>query len=400
MSIDRVLEKKRDGKELTPEEIEYFITAVTNEVATRAQAAAFLAFVFQNGMSESETVALTLAMADSGHRLTWPAFDAVIADKHSTGGVGDKVSLILAPLWAAMGVKVPMISGRGLGHTGGTLDKLEAIDGYRVDLSEDRLRTVLQEVGCFISGQTETLAPADRILYALRNETCTVPCIPLIVASILSKKLAEGIDRLVMDVKYGSGAFMKTRAEAEALSSMLTTVGSGAGLQMRTVLSDMNQPLGQAVGNAVEVEEAISCLQGAGPADLSELVCDLIGDPQAQEVLASGAAFEVWERMVSAQGGKLNVPLRGIGCQELVLEAPASGVVRQCDAYSIGYASVLLGGGRMRAQDPIHHGVGIWLQAKVGDAVEKGQPLATMLHTSINTARAMSLLKEAYVISE
>ena len=193
---------------------------------------------------------------------------------------------------------------------------------------------------------------------------------------------------------------MKTRAEAEQLSSMLTKVGSGAGLHMRTVLSDMNQPLGQAVGNAVEVEEAISCLQGAGPTDLSDLVCDLIGDPKAKEVLASGEAFAVWERMVVAQGGNLNVPLKGIGCQETVLESPVSGVIRRCDAYNIGYASVLLGGGRMRAQDPIHHGVGIWLQAKVGDVVEKGQPLATMLHTSVQTERALELLTEAYVIDE
>ena len=400
MSIDRILERKRDGCELSADEIEYFINAVTNEVATRAQAAAFLAFVFTRGMSKQETVALTLSMADSGHRLHWPDYGASIADKHSTGGVGDKVSLILAPLWATLGVKVPMISGRGLGHTGGTLDKLEAIEGYQVTIQENRLKDILDEVGCFICGQTATLAPADRILYALRNETSTVPCIPLIVASILSKKLAEGIDRLVMDVKYGSGAFMKTKEQAEELARSLTEVGSGAGLDMRAVLSDMNQPLGHGVGNAVEVEEAIQCLKGEGPEELSSLVCDLIGDPRASEILSSGAAFEKWQQMVQAHGGKLGQPLKGFGCQERVVLASQDGVVQQCDAYKIGYASVLLGGGRLRADEAIHHGVGMWVHAKVGDLVEKGQPLVTVLHNEKNLERALTLIDEAYVISQ
>lgn len=399
MSIDRILERKRDGVELSADEIEYFVTAVTNEMATRAQAAAFLAFVYNQGMTDQETVALTLAMADSGHRLKWPAYDSIIADKHSTGGVGDKVSLILAPLWATLGAKVPMISGRGLGHTGGTLDKLEAIEGYQVTIAEERLEAILDDVGCFICGQTATLAPADRIFYALRNETSTVPCIPLIVASILSKKLAEGIDSLVMDVKYGSGAFMKTREQAEELAKALTEVGIGAGLEMRAVLSDMNQPLGNGVGNAIEVEEAIRCLQGEGPSDLATLVCELIGDPRANEVLSSGAAFEKWEEMVHAHGGQLDKPLRGFGCQEQVVLAQKDGIVERCDAYNIGYASVLLGGGRLRADEAIHHGVGMWIHAKVGDKVEKGQPLVSVLHNNKNVESVLQLIDEAYVIS-
>jgi pyrimidine-nucleoside phosphorylase len=400
MSIDRILERKRDGKELQQSEIEYFITAVTNGVATRAQAAAFLAFVYHQGMSEQETVALTLTMADSGYRLHWSEFDAVIADKHSTGGVGDKVSLILAPLWATLGSNVPMISGRGLGHTGGTLDKLEAIAGYQVTLPEERLKNILRDVGCFICGQTEALAPADRILYALRNETSTVPCIPLIVGSILSKKLAAGIDKLVMDVKFGSGAFMKTKEEAQILADALVRVGSGAGMQMRAVLSDMNQPLGRAIGNAIEVEEAIQCLQGQGPEDLTSLVCDLIGDPRASDVLRSGAAYEKWQEMVRAQGGLLSDPLKGIGCQQRVLEASETGVVQRCDAYSLGYATVMLGGGRKRADEAIHHGVGIWLHAKVGETVEKGQPLATILHNNVNLKDAVALIEQAFVIGQ
>ena len=398
MSIDKILERKRDGFGLTSDEVTHFVEAITQGVATRAQAAAFLAFVYTQGMNEDEMVALTLAMADSGHRLTWSGLDGYFADKHSTGGVGDKVSLILAPLWATLGIKVPMISGRGLGHTGGTLDKLEAIPGYQVTIPEDKLHAMLSSVGCFICGQTDTLAPADKILYALRNETSTVPSIPLIVASILSKKLAEGIDKLVMDVKYGSGAFMKTRQQAEILADSLVRVGTGAGLDMTAVLSDMNQPLGFAVGNSIEVEEAIQCLQGHGPEELSSLVCRLSDDPKASEVLASGAAFETWERMVYAHGGRLAEPLRGEGCTEIIVKAPRQGTVQRCDAYDIGYATVLLGGGRMRADEDVHPGVGVRLHAKVGDNVEKNQPLATVLHSDRNLDEALRYIAQAYVI--
>ena len=242
--IDDILRVKRSGGRLTDEQVLGFVNGVVDGSVSRPQAAAWLAFAFTRGLDDGEAIALTRAMTDSGARLSWSGIDGPFIDKHSTGGVGDKVSLILAPLWAELGWKVPMISGRGLGHTGGTLDKLEAIHGYRTDLDDPSLRRCLVDIGCFISGQTAALAPADRILYALRNETQTVECIPLIVASILSKKLAEGLDRLVLDVKVGSGAFMKTLDDARALARALVRVGNGAGVSTRAVLTDMMMPFG------------------------------------------------------------------------------------------------------------------------------------------------------------
>lgn len=400
MRIDQILERKRDKKTLSEAEIQFVVRGIVDGSISRAQATAFLAFTYLNGMKEEEMVALTIAMADSGHRLRWSKYNGLIADKHSTGGVGDKVSLVLAPLWACLDVKVPMISGRGLGHTGGTLDKLESIQGFQTNIPEDELAGILDSVGCFICSQTEALAPADRILYALRNETSTVPCIPLIVASILSKKLAEGIDTLVMDVKYGTGAFMKTRTDAYKLGLALEHVGTGAGLNFRTVLSDMNQPLGSAVGNSLEVQEAIQCLKGEGPEDLSKLVCDLIDDPRAAELLASGQAFEKFVEMVKAQGGDLSKPLRDINTKQWVYRSPASGIVKKCDAYNIGYASVVLGGGRSKEADPIHHGVGLMVHAKVGDKVSRGQPLATVYHVEKGLEDTQKLLEKAYQIEQ
>jgi thymidine phosphorylase len=380
LSIDAILETKRDGGALSEAQIQAFIDGLLSEQVTRAQAAAWLAMVFTRGMTDSETVSLTRIMTDSGDRLSWPGLDGPFVDKHSTGGVGDKVSLVLAPLWVALGCRVPMISGRGLGHTGGTLDKLESIPGFRTDLQPAELRTVLETAGGFISGQTGDVAPADRVLYALRNETSTVPSIPLITASILSKKLAEGIDTLSLDVKWGSGAFMKTREDAEALARSLVAVGNGAGVQTRARITDMNQPLGLTVGNAIEVEEAVACLKGEGPEDLASLTCDLIGDPRAREVLDSGAAYAHWCRMVEAQGGDPAAPLLGGGCTEAVVASPRSGVIERCDAYEIGRAAFVLGAGRLRAKDPVHFGVGVRVHAKVGDRVEAGQPLVTLLH--------------------
>ena len=278
------------------------LTELLNGSVTRAQAAAWLAMVYLQGMTDEETVCLTRIMTDSGDRLSWPGIEGPFVDKHSTGGVGDKVSLVLAPLWMALGCKVPMISGRGLGHTGGTLDKLESIPGFRTDLEPSELRRVLEDAGGFISGQTGDVAPADRILYALRNETATVPSIPLITASILSKKLAEGIDTLSLDVKWGTGAFMKTREDAEVLARSLVAVGNGSGVNTRARITDMNQPLGHAVGNAIEVAEAVACLKGEGPEDLASLTCELIGDPRARELLDSGSAYVQWCRMVTACG--------------------------------------------------------------------------------------------------
>ena len=395
-----VLQAKRDGRELSESEIQVWVQGVVDGTVTRAQAAAFLAFVFNNGMTVDETVALTMAMVDSGDRLSWADMDGPFVDKHSTGGVGDKVSLILAPLWAELGSCVPMISGRGLGHTGGTLDKLESIPGYRTNLATDELGSVLRDVGCFISGQTASLAPADRILYALRNETSTVPSIPLITASILSKKLAEGIDELVLDVKWGSGAFMKTHESAAELADMLCRVGRGAGVLTRAVLTDMNQPLGRTVGNAIEVEEAIACLQGGGPGDLAALTVDLIGDPRAKDVLASGAAYERFCRMVSAQGGDPTAPLLGGGCAEAVVESPVDGVVTAVDALSIGKAAFALGAGRSRSDAPVHPGVGLTIHKKIGERVSRGEPLVTMRVGGVGVAQATDLVRGAYRINE
>jgi pyrimidine-nucleoside phosphorylase len=397
--VHEALQAKRDGHALTQAQIFGLISGIVDGSVTRAQAAAFLSFVFIRGMDVEETVSLTMAMVESGDRLDWSELDGPFVDKHSTGGVGDKVSLILAPLWAELGSIVPMISGRGLGHTGGTLDKLEAIPGYKTDLESDALRAVLSDVGCFISGQTASLAPADRLLYALRNETSTVPSIPLITASILSKKLAEGIDELVLDVKWGSGAFMKTHSDAAALADMLCRVGRGAGLLTRAVLTDMNQPLGRTVGNAIEVEEAIACLKGEGPGDLANLTADLIGDPRAAAVLASGAAYERFCRMVSAQGGDPTAPLLGGGCEERVVESTEAGMIIAADALDIGKAAFVLGAGRTRSDQPVHPGVGIEIHKKVGERVERGEPLVTLRVADQGVDQAIEWVRGAYSIS-
>ena len=306
-----------------------------------------------------------------------------------------------APLWAELGLKVPMISGRGLGHTGGTLDKLEAIPGYRCDLDETALRRALTDVGCFINGQTASLAPADRILYALRNETQTVECIPLIVASILSKKLAEGLDRLVLDVKVGTGAFMKTEADARRLAEALVRVGNGAGVGTKALLTDMEQPLGEACGNALEVRESIACLQGGGPADLRDLTIELAGHPDAAAVLASGRAYERFERMVAAHGGRLAALAESeAGVEVEELRAPRPGVLTRCDAWEIGRAAFVCGAGRLHAEDPVHPGVGVSVFKKVGDRVEAGEPLARLHHAGRGVEEARALLASAFAVGD
>lgn len=398
-TVDRVLEAKREGRALEPAEIAWFIEALMREEITRAQAAAFLAFVFLRGMDRAETVALTRAMRDSGRVLAWRV-DGRVVDKHSTGGVGDKVSLVLAPLWAELGAFVPMISGRGLGHTGGTLDKLEAIEGFRTDLPVPQLQRILAEVGCFIVGQTDELAPADRLLYALRNETCTVPSVPLITASILSKKLAEGLDELVLDVKWGRGAFMGRLEDACALRDSLVEVGEGAGVRTRALLSEMNRPLGRTIGNALEVEEAVACLRGEGPAELAELCCRLIGrDEQevarARALLDRGGAYERWCRMVRAQGGDPAAPLRGQGCAVEVVVAPRPGRVHRLDALDLGRAAFELGAGRRAAGEVIHPGVGLRLRVEEGEEVQAGQPLVEIVHAQRRLDRARALIAQA-----
>lgn len=397
--IDEILRARRAGAPLSEAQVRGFVAGVVDGSVSRPQAAAWLAFTFLRGLDDAETVALTRAMTDSGERLSWPGIDGPFYDKHSTGGVGDKVSLVLAPLWAELGRRVPMISGRGLGYTGGTLDKLEAIPGCRTDLDPPALRRVLAEVGCFINGQTATLAPADRVLYALRNETQTVECIPLIVASILSKKLAEGLDHLVLDVKVGSGAFMKTVPEARALASALVRVGTGAGVHTRALLTEMDQPLGRACGNALEVRETVECLQGGGPPDLVELTVRLAGHPEAAAVLASGRAFPRFEAMVRAQGGDL-ARLAEARAEERVLLAEREGVVTRCDAGAVGRAAFLLGAGRLRAEDPVNPAVGIVVEKKVGDRVGRGEPLARLHHAGRHLERALEELRDAFAIGE
>jgi thymidine phosphorylase len=399
LQVSALLAAKREGRAWSAEQVQRFVDGVLDDSISRPQAAAALAFTLCRGMSEDETVALTRAMARSGQRLAWPAEGGPLCDKHSTGGVGDKVSLVLAPLWAELGARVPMLSGRGLGHTGGTLDKLEAIPGFRTDLSMGALHSVLDEVGCFISGQTAELAPADRVLYALRDETGTVASIPLITASILSKKYAAGIDALVMDVKWGTGAFMPTEAEAQALADALVRTGAGLGIHMRAVLSPMSTPLGRAIGNALEVQEAIAALQGQGDPALVALTCALIGDPRAEAVLASGAAYERFCRMVRAQGGDPAAPLRGLdGVRERVVCAEHSGALRRLDALGLGQAAVLLGAGRQRQGEAVHPGVGLLLLAKEGERVEAGQPLIRVLHADVGLDAALSLIGAAVEI--
>ncbi|NQU50517.1 MAG: thymidine phosphorylase [Planctomycetes bacterium] len=393
------LEARREGREQSEKEIQAFVTAVVEDSITRAQAASWLAFVYCKGMTSAETVAFTRAMTESGVTMAWPGLQGPFIDKHSTGGVGDKVSLVLAPLWAELGYKVPMLSGRGLGITGGTLDKLEAIPGFKTDLPLGQLRGVLEDVGCFMNGQTAEIAPADRILYSLRDETGTVPSVPLITASILSKKLVEGLDKLVLDVKCGSGAFMQSAQRAAELAESLHRVGTGAGLEIETHITDMSQPLGLKIGNALEVEEAVECLQGGGPTDLIDIVVQLSGcGERARETLANGAAYPRWRKLLRAHGGDPDAKLHGGGCKTVVIEAPNSGVVTRCDAGDVGRCAHKLGAGRENSGEPVHFGVGVILHAKREDQVQAGQPLATLHHVDQKLDIAIGYIRNSFAV--
>ena len=389
MHVDEILRGMRSGTPQPDAAIEAFVQRVVDGSLSRPQAAAWLAWAFARGLDDNETIALTRAMTRSGDVLAW-GDGARLVDKHSTGGVGDKTSLVLAPLWAELGLRVPMISGRGLGHTGGTLDKLEAIPGFRTALSTDELRRVLDEVGCFMGGQTAALAPADRVLYALRNEVQAVESIPLVVGSILSKKLAEGCERLVLDVKTGSGAFFERMDDARRLAQTMVRVAKGYGVEAVALITEMGRPLGETVGNAIEVEECWGCLRGGGPADLRELVLTLAeaGDPpggraRAEAVLDRGGAAERFLRMVRAHGGDPVAVEQGrlrSGVDDVDVVAERDGVVVRVDARDVGVAAFRLGAGRVRAEDPVDFAVGLRVHARPGTVVERGQPLVTISH--------------------
>jgi pyrimidine-nucleoside phosphorylase/thymidine phosphorylase len=390
-----LIRRKRDGEALAPDEIAAFVRGYTEGTVPDYQAAALLMAIYFRGLDGAELAALTDAMLHSGDVVDLSSLPGRKVDKHSTGGVGDKISLHLAPAVAACGVNVPMISGRGLGHTGGTLDKLESIPGFRVDLDVDRFRAVLADCGMALIGQTARLAPADKKLYALRDVTGTVESIPLIAASIMSKKLAEGIDGLVLDVKCGAGAFMKTPERARQLAETLVGIGRRAGKRASALITNMDQPLGRWVGNAVEVQESIAVLENRGEPDLVELTLALgaemlvLGDAartveegreKIARVLADGSALARFRRCVELQGGKLPETTRGWFAEDTVrVAAPSTSAVsyvQSIDAEAIGLAAISLGAGRTRKEDDIDHGTWIWVKKKVGERVERGDDLA------------------------
>jgi pyrimidine-nucleoside phosphorylase len=386
-----LIETKRDRGTLAPEAIDWLIGAFTDGSVTDYQMAAMAMAIFLNGLDPDELAAWTSAMLHSGAVLQFSDIPAPKVDKHSTGGVGDKISIPLAPLVAACGVAVPMMSGRGLGHTGGTLDKLESIPGFTTGLDPTRFREVLTEHGLVLAGQSETLVPADRKLYALRDATATVPSIPLISSSIMSKKLAEGLDGLLLDVKTGSGAFMKDLERSRELARTMVGIGTRHGVQTVALITRMDQPLGREVGNANELRESIDVLNGGGPEDIVELtvafgevMLDLAGidggRDRLMEAITSGAALQKLLDVAAAQGGDTSVindpSLLATAANEVMVEAGRDGYVVQCDALIIGTVATRLGAGRERKEDVVDPGVGITVEAKLGEKVTKGQPLA------------------------
>jgi pyrimidine-nucleoside phosphorylase len=386
-----IIEKKRDGTELDTKEIHSFIADYTDGSIPDYQMSALAMTIYFNGMNARETADLTIAMMESGKVIEPSSLPGIKIDKHSTGGIGDKTSIPLAPLVAACGATVPMISGRGLGITGGTLDKLESIAGYRVGLSETEFFEVLETCGCSMIGQTAEIAPADKKLYALRDVTATVPSIPLIVSSIMSKKMAEGIDALVLDVKCGTGAFMKNIDDARKLARALVDTGTAMGRKVVALITDMNQPLGRAVGSALEVQESLDILNGNGPEDSQGLTITLaehmlcvaevpnlgggVKDPSLH--LTNGMAMQKFKEMVACHGGNLDAGLPEAG-KQTPLPAPKSGYVSKADAEAIGRASLLLGAGRTKTTDTIDHAVGISDLKKIGERVEAGEPLCAI----------------------
>lgn len=415
-----IIEKKRDGQTLTGDEITWFIRGYTDETIPDYQMAALAMAIYFRGMSPAETASLTSAMMNTGDVLNLETINAPTCDKHSTGGIGDKVSLVLAPLAASCGIAVPMISGRGLGITGGTLDKLESIPGYNTRLSPAEFERVISQCGCSIIGQTDNLAPADRKLYALRDVTGTVPSIPLISASIMSKKLAEGAKHLVLDIKYGSGAFMKDMASARLLAETMITIGNSMGRHIAALVTDMNQPLGCTAGNALEVLESVDTLEGHGPQDIVEITVSLCAEmlvlcgltstlPEAAKLarlnLANGSALSVFRRMVSLHGGDPGVldnrSLLPVARHSRIIKSRSSGFIANMDADSVGRAALVLGAGRRTVADAIDYSAGVSGIAKIGQQVERNEPVM-ILHSNSMTAldEAERLADSAYTVTD
>ena len=398
-----VIRAKRDRGELSDEQIDWVIDAYTRGAVADEQMSSLAMAILLNGMNRREIARWTAAMIASGERMDFSSLSRPTADKHSTGGVGDKITLPLAPVVAACGVAVPQLSGRGLGHTGGTLDKLESIPGWQASLSNSSLLEQLDEVGAVICAAGDGLAPADKKLYALRDVTGTVEAIPLIASSIMSKKIAEGTGALVLDVKVGTGAFMKSLDDARELAETMVALGTDAGVTTVALLTEMSVPLGLTAGNALEVRESVEVLAGGGPADVVELTLALAremltaagvdADPEAK--LRDGSAMDVWNRMIAAQGGDPTAALP-VAPEQHQLTAPSSGVLTKVDALAVGVAAWRLGAGRARKEDPVSPVAGIELHAKPGDQVTEGQPLMT-LHTDDPTKfdRALEALESA-----
>ena len=405
-AVELIIAKREKG-ELSTDQIDWLIANYTSGVVADEQMSAMAMAILLNGMNRREIRDLTAAMIASGERLDFGSLPMPTSDKHSTGGVGDKITLPLAPLVAAFGVAVPQLSGRGLGHTGGTLDKLESISGWRAFMSTDEMHAQLQSVGAVICAAGAGLAPADRKLYSLRDVTGTVEAIPLIASSIRSKKSAEGTGSLVLDVKVGSGAFMKTLERARELAKTMVDLGNDSGVKTSALLTDMSTPLGLAVGNALEVEESIEVLAGGGPADVVEITVELAremlrlaGKPDVDvaAALKDGRAMDKWRQMISAQGGDLSVPLPKAKHSQVLL-APETGVLTRLDALSVGVASWRLGAGRERKEDAVQFGAGIMLAAQQGQHVVAGQPLLTMFtDTPERFERAQQALADSFTI--
>lgn len=414
-----VIDAKRNGGVLTDEQIQFFVDGVVDGSIPDYQISALLMAIYFQKMTAPEQTKLTMAMLESGDQLDLSKIEGIKVDKHSTGGVGDKTSLPLAAMVAAVGIPVPMISGRGLGHTGGTLDKLEAIPGFRVELTEAEFIEQVKTIGLAIVSATGQIAPADARIYGLRDVTDTVDSIPLIASSILSKKLASGTDALVIDVKTGSGAFMKAEEDAQKLAHALVEIANGAGVKSMAIISDMNQPLGDKIGNSLEIEESIDVLKGKGPADLVELIMTLgsqmvvLGNKAAnldearqklQATIDDGSALDKFKQMIASQGGDTNViddySIMAQAKYQIPVKAEADGVVTQITADEIGVASMLLGGGRAAKEDQLDYAVGIVLNHKVGDAVKKGDTLLTVYSNQEDITKVEQLIRDNYLIGD